>query len=85
MFTYTTTGTPTYLRLLTLDNFDGTVWSVSSVTSPDDTKIYNEGIPPPAGVTLHPTGTATTNVVDHRPSAGVPAGALDRDRGDSAW
>ena len=62
LFTYTTTGTPTYLRLLTLDNFDGTVWSVSSVTSPDDTKISN-GIPPPAGVTLHPTGTATTNVV----------------------
>ncbi len=61
LFTYTTTGTPTYLRLLTLDNFDGTVWSVSSVTSPDDTKISN-GIPPPAGVTLHPTGTATTNV-----------------------
>jgi transglutaminase-like putative cysteine protease len=62
LFTYTTTGTPTYLRLLTLDSFDGTVWSVSSVTSPDDTKISN-GIPPPAGVTLHPTGTATTNVV----------------------
>jgi transglutaminase-like putative cysteine protease len=61
LFTYTTTGTPTYLRLLTLDNFDGTVWSVSSVTSPDDTKISN-GIPPPVGVTLHPTGTATTNV-----------------------
>src|SRR6185437_2231857 len=61
LFTYTTTGTPTYLRLLTLDNFDGTVWSVSSVTSPDDTKISN-GIPPPAGVTLHSTGSATTNV-----------------------
>jgi transglutaminase-like putative cysteine protease len=61
LFTYTTTGTPTYLRLLTLDNFDGTVWSVSSVTSPDDTKIA-KGIPPPAGVTLHPTGSATTNI-----------------------
>ena len=61
LFTYTTTGTPTYLRLLTLDNFDGTVWTVSSVTSPDDTRI-DKGIPPPAGVTLKPTGTANTNV-----------------------
>jgi transglutaminase-like putative cysteine protease len=62
LFTYTTTGTPTYLRLLTLDNFNGTVWSVSSVTSPDDTKIA-KGIAPPAGVTLQSTGSATTNVV----------------------
>jgi transglutaminase-like putative cysteine protease len=61
LFTYTTTGTPTYLRLLTLDNFDGTVWSVSSVTSPNDTRI-DKGIPPPVGVTLKPTGSATTNV-----------------------
>jgi transglutaminase-like putative cysteine protease len=61
LFTYTTNGTPTYLRLLTLDNFDGTVWSVSSVTSPDDTRI-DKGIPAPAGVTLKPTGTASTNV-----------------------
>ena len=63
LFTYTTTGTPTYLRLLTLDKFDGTLWQVSSVTSPDDTRISKEGIPPPAGVTMHRTGTATTNVV----------------------
>jgi transglutaminase-like putative cysteine protease len=61
LFTYTTTGTPTYLRLVTLDNFDGTVWSVSSVTSPDDTRI-DKGIPPPAGVTIQPTGTASTSV-----------------------
>jgi transglutaminase-like putative cysteine protease len=61
LFTYTTSGTPTYLRLLTLDNFDGTVWTVSSVTSPDDTRI-DKGIPPPAGVTLKPTGSAKTNI-----------------------
>jgi transglutaminase-like putative cysteine protease len=61
LFTYTTTGTPTYLRLLTLDRFDGTLWTVSSVTSPDDTRI-DKGIPPPAGVTMHSTGTARTNV-----------------------
>ena len=63
LFTYTTTGTPTYLRLLTLDRFDGTVWEVSSVTSPGDTRIDKDGIPPPAGVTMQRTGTATTNVV----------------------
>ena len=61
LFTYTTTGAPTYLRLLTLDYFDGTVWSVSSVTSPSDTKI-DKGIPPPAGVTLHADGSAKTTV-----------------------
>lgn len=61
LLTYTTTGTPTYLRLLTLDRFDGTLWTVSSVTSPDDTRI-DKGIPPPAGVTMHRTGTATTNI-----------------------
>jgi transglutaminase-like putative cysteine protease len=61
LFTYTTTGTPSYLRLLTLDNFDGTLWTVSSVTSPDDAKI-TKGIPPPVGVTLKPTGSATTNI-----------------------
>jgi transglutaminase-like putative cysteine protease len=61
LFTYTTTGTPSYLRLLTLDKFDGTQWTVSSVTTPNDTKI-DKGIPPTPGLTLQPSGTAETDV-----------------------
>jgi transglutaminase-like putative cysteine protease len=61
LFTYTTTGTPTYLRLATLDRFDGTEWTVSSVSTPADVRI-SKGIPTPAGVTLQPTGSAATDV-----------------------
>jgi transglutaminase-like putative cysteine protease len=61
LFTYTTTGTPTYLRLVTLDKFDGTQWTVSSVSTPNDAKI-TKGIPAPQGVTLQPTGSADTDV-----------------------
>jgi transglutaminase-like putative cysteine protease len=62
LFTYTTTGTPTYLRLMTLDRFDGTQWTVSSTTSPADTKI-DKNIPPPAGVTIQAAGSADTDIV----------------------
>src|SRR5450432_281699 len=58
---YTTTGTPTFLRLLTLDNFDGDQWTVSSVTTPTDTKI-DKGIPRPGGLKIQPTGSAQTDV-----------------------
>jgi transglutaminase-like putative cysteine protease len=61
LFTYTTTGTPDYLRLVTLDRFDGTEWTVSSVSSPNDAKI-TKGIPAPQGVTLQPTGSTDTDV-----------------------
>ncbi len=59
LFTYTTTGTPTYLRLVTLDRFDGNQWTVSSVSTPTDARI-SKGIPAPAGVTLQPTGSFDT-------------------------
>ncbi|HEY0871391.1 MAG TPA: DUF3488 and transglutaminase-like domain-containing protein, partial [Acidothermaceae bacterium] len=61
LFTYTTTGTPTYLRLATLDRFDGTQWTVSTVSTPTDARI-SKGIPAPAGVTLQPTGSFDTDV-----------------------
>jgi transglutaminase-like putative cysteine protease len=61
LFTYTTTGSPTYLRLATLDRFDGTQWTVSSVSTPTDARI-SKGIPAPAGVTLQPTGSVDTDV-----------------------
>jgi transglutaminase-like putative cysteine protease len=61
LFTYTTTGTPTYLRLATLDRFDGNQWTVSSVSTPTDARI-SKGIPAPAGVTLQPTGSVDTDV-----------------------
>jgi transglutaminase-like putative cysteine protease len=62
LLTYTTTGTPTYLRLMTLDRFDGTQWTVSSTTSPSDTKI-DKSIPQQAGVTIKPVGSAETDIV----------------------
>ena len=61
LLTYTTTGTPTYLRLLTLDTFDGNDWTVSSVATPDDAKI-DKGIPRPAGLAIQPSGSAQSNV-----------------------
>jgi transglutaminase-like putative cysteine protease len=62
LFSYTTTAaTPDYLRLLSLDTFDGNEWTASSVTSPEDTKIAL-GIKPLAGVTITPTSTIHTDV-----------------------
>ena len=77
LFSYTTTGTPDYLRLITLDTFDGTQWTVSSIATPQDTKI-DKGIPKPAGVTLQPVGTTRTNVTvtnlrqSYLPAAAAP-------------
>jgi transglutaminase-like putative cysteine protease len=61
LLTYTTTGTPTYLRLLTLDTFDGNDWTVSSVATPADTKI-DKGIPRQAGLAIQPSGSSQTDV-----------------------
>ena len=61
LLTYTTTGTPTYLRLLTLDTFDGNTWTVSSVATPQDTKI-DKGIPRQDDLAIQPSGSAETDV-----------------------
>lgn len=61
LLTYTTTGTPTYLRLLTLDTFDGNDWTVSSVATPADTKI-DKGIPRQPGLAMQPNGSTQTDV-----------------------
>ncbi|MGH8891462.1 MAG: transglutaminaseTgpA domain-containing protein [Acidothermaceae bacterium] len=61
LFTYTTTGTPQYLRMLTLDKFDGTQWTPAQTTSPNDLDAGKQ-IPTPAGVTLKPSQQVTTEV-----------------------
>lgn len=61
LFSYTTTGKPEYLRMLTLDKFDGTQWSPAAFTSPDDLDAGNQ-LPPPSNVTLKPSRTTTTDV-----------------------
>jgi transglutaminase-like putative cysteine protease len=77
LFSYTTTATvPDYLRLLTLDTFDGNEWTASSVTSPQDTKA-TLGIKPLSGVTITPSSVTHTDVtvsaVLHESYLPVPA------------
>lgn len=78
LFTYTTTAaTPDYLRLLSLDTFNGSVWSASALTSAADVKVGSTPLSPLAGVTLTPTGTTHTDVtvgnVLHESYLPVPA------------
>ena len=61
LFSYTTTGTPEYLRMLTLDKFDGTQWTPAQTTSPDDLDAGKQ-IPAPPGVTVKPSKQVTTDV-----------------------
>ncbi|MDQ1486375.1 MAG: hypothetical protein QOJ62_2068, partial [Actinomycetota bacterium] len=61
LFTYTTSGQPQYLRLLTLDTFDGTSWRASAIASPSDTKT-DKALPAPPGVTVPPSASVQTNV-----------------------
>jgi transglutaminase-like putative cysteine protease len=61
LFDYTTSGAPQYLRMITLDTFDGTQWTQSAITSPADTNV-DKGISPPAGVSLKPSATLQTAV-----------------------
>src|SRR5205085_2362191 len=62
LFTYTTTGSPAYLRMQTLDKFDGQTWTASSVTSGHDSKL-DKAIARPSDITLKPTSHAETDVV----------------------
>ena len=61
LFTYTTTGTPDYLRMLTLDTFDGTDWTPAPITSAEDIPA-DRGLPTPVGLSVQPTATVTTDV-----------------------
>lgn len=61
LFSYTTTGTPAYLRMLTLDKFDGTEWSPAQTTSQDDVDATKQ-LPRPAGVTAKPSKSVTTEI-----------------------
>jgi transglutaminase-like putative cysteine protease len=61
LLTYTTTGTPTYLRLMTLDTFNGIQWTASSTTSANDVKI-DKALPTPVGVTIAAARTTYTDV-----------------------
>jgi transglutaminase-like putative cysteine protease len=61
LFSYTTTGTPDYLRMLTLDKFDGTQWTPAATTSGQDVDA-SDTLPPPGNVTVKPKGTVTTDI-----------------------
>ena len=74
LFTYTTTGDPAYLRMLTLDNFNGVQWTQSSITSAEDIKV-DKGIPAPPNVTVQPARTVQTEITItglHEPYLPVP-------------
>ncbi len=77
LFSYTTTAAnPDYLRMLSLDNFNGKEWAASSLTSSQDTNI-NKGISALTGITVAPTGTTRTDItvsrVLHEPYLPLPA------------
>ncbi len=61
LFSYTTTGTPDYLRMLTLDKFDGTQWTPAATTSGQDVSA-SDTLPPPGNVSVKPKGTVTTDI-----------------------
>ena len=61
LFSYTTTGSPDYLRMLTLDKFDGTQWTPAATTSGQDVDA-NQTLPPPGNVTVKPKGAVTTDI-----------------------
>jgi transglutaminase-like putative cysteine protease len=61
LFTYTTTSSPDYLRMLTLDKFDGTQWTPAATTSGQDVDA-GDALPPPGNVTVKPTDTVTTDI-----------------------
>ncbi len=61
LFTYTTTGKPDYLRMLTLDKFDGTQWSPAATTSGQDVDADNP-LPAPGNVTVKPNSAITTDI-----------------------
>lgn len=61
LFSYTTTGKPEYLRMLTLDKFDGTQWTPAAFSSPGDEDAGNR-LAPPSNVTVKPSSTSTTDV-----------------------
>lgn len=61
LFSYTTTGAANYLRMLTLDKFNGTEWTPAATTSGQDVDA-NGTLPPPSNVTVQPKGTVTTDI-----------------------
>jgi len=61
LFSYTTTGKPEYLRMLTLDKFDGSQWTPAAFSSPDDEDAGGQ-LSLPANVTVKPIGRTTTDV-----------------------
>ncbi len=52
---------PDYLRLTTLDNFDGTDWSPTEIKTTSKQRV-TRGIPSPAGVILRPIRTVQTQI-----------------------
>ena len=64
LFTYTTNANqPDYLRMLTLDQFNGVEWSASQIASPQDIAVDAAvTFPAPAGVAIGPVGTVTTDI-----------------------
>jgi hypothetical protein len=61
LFSYTTSGHPEYLRMLTLDHFDGTQWSASELSSPNDAKV-SDSLPAPVGVSIKPAAQVHTTI-----------------------
>ena len=61
LFSYTTTGTPDYLRMLTLDQFDGEQWTPATLSSPEDINAA-QPLPPPANVAIKPARSVTTDI-----------------------
>ncbi|MFZ0324578.1 MAG: DUF3488 and transglutaminase-like domain-containing protein [Actinomycetes bacterium] len=63
LFTYTTTDvTPSYLRLATLDRFDGTSWDLADTGASADQQAQ-DGLPAPPGLSPEvPRSTVTTTV-----------------------
>jgi transglutaminase-like putative cysteine protease len=61
LFTYTTTGSPDYLRMLTLDKFDGTQWTPAVTTSGQDVNAEDQ-LPHPPNVTVQPKADVVTEV-----------------------
>ncbi len=59
----TSTSSPDYLRLLTLDVYDGTVWRTSDRPVPEDNRV-SAGLPPPPGLSPDIATTETEYQVD---------------------
>ena len=62
LFSYTTTtDKPDYLRMLTLDKFDGTQWTPAATTSGQDVDA-SATLPQPGNVAVKPKDTVTTDI-----------------------